>query len=336
MNLSDCSSCQICFLPYNGRARLPKVLCCGHTICLSCLNNLPKWQNRQKCPICKEVMPPNPSFPTNHIALKLSGVVGKNREIMCQYQNREIMCQYHPNYQADIFCLSDQERVCICCKVYGDHTDHNLVHIGELKLNLEKNIADTQKNLGKFQNSLIELCEFSQGMKIQLIQSSGSQYDQLINSIQELKTKTAQMIEKEFERALESLKTNETYQRPLKALDLFEEEVAELRKQSPDEFVTSAFAFIAQISERFPPGDCSELQQNQKKSERFFKQILKTLDEQTKNKIDQLTNDFNEFKDSLSSFHLSNLQEYSLIVINDPNPALNPQPIEEEESLALF
>lgn len=182
--------------------------------------------------------------------------------------------------------------------------DHDLAHIGELKLNLEKNIADTQKSLSKFQKSLTEFCELNQGMKRKLIQSSESQYDQLINYIQGLKTKVTKKISKTFDRALENMKSHEIYQKPLNTLNIFEKEVAKIRNKGADEFVTSAFAFIAQISERFPGGDCSELQQNQKKSENFFSQILKTLDEQTKSTIDSLTNNLKELKGSLSEFNL--------------------------------
>ena len=267
------------------------------TVCLACLNKLPKFQNRIKCPTCRDLMPPNQSFPTNYIALKLTTGEAENK-------SREIMCQHHPDYKADHFCLLDKQRVCLYCKVYGDHRDHDLVHVEELKLNLEKSIADTQKDLGKFQNSFTEFSDFYQGIKRKLIQSSESKYDQLIDFLQYLKSEATKKIGKTFNRALENMKSHETYQRPLKGLEVFEKEVAELRRKSPDEFVTSAFTFIAQISERFPGGDCTELKQNQKKSDDFLNQILNTLDEQTQKIISILTKNFEEFKDFLSEFNL--------------------------------
>ena len=42
--------CSVCFEGYNNGQHLPLTMRCGHTLCLSCMNQL----RERKCPNCKE------------------------------------------------------------------------------------------------------------------------------------------------------------------------------------------------------------------------------------------------------------------------------------------
>ncbi|XP_052124748.1 uncharacterized protein LOC113209648 [Frankliniella occidentalis] len=58
--------CDVCFERFDGADRLPKVLPCGHTVCLQCLRRLPH------CPTCRRDFNKPPEGPvTNFLALNL-------------------------------------------------------------------------------------------------------------------------------------------------------------------------------------------------------------------------------------------------------------------------
>jgi hypothetical protein len=42
--------CNVCFEGYNNGQRLPLTMMCGHTLCLSCMNQL----HQMRCPSCRE------------------------------------------------------------------------------------------------------------------------------------------------------------------------------------------------------------------------------------------------------------------------------------------
>uniref|UniRef100_A0A0K0DET3 RING-type domain-containing protein n=1 Tax=Angiostrongylus cantonensis TaxID=6313 RepID=A0A0K0DET3_ANGCA len=55
--LVDLHACGICFQPYNDSERLPKVLSCGHTNCLACLNSWVKHGSSvfPVCAVCRKI-----------------------------------------------------------------------------------------------------------------------------------------------------------------------------------------------------------------------------------------------------------------------------------------
>ncbi|KAK3931565.1 E3 ubiquitin-protein ligase TRIM32 [Frankliniella fusca] len=55
--------CSLCLEDYNEEERVPKVLPCGHTVCLQCLRRL------QQCPMCRRVFTGSPAEQPNHFCL---------------------------------------------------------------------------------------------------------------------------------------------------------------------------------------------------------------------------------------------------------------------------
>ena len=53
--------CIVCFKPYDAAARLPKLMRCGHTFCVSCLSLHASRSplGSMKCPLCQR---PHPEF----------------------------------------------------------------------------------------------------------------------------------------------------------------------------------------------------------------------------------------------------------------------------------
>ncbi|XP_033105117.1 tripartite motif-containing protein 2-like [Anneissia japonica] len=60
-SLSKLLECPLCFEEYHLNTKLPKMLPCQHTLCLSCLMRVTKKDQRIKCPVCRAShrAPPN-------------------------------------------------------------------------------------------------------------------------------------------------------------------------------------------------------------------------------------------------------------------------------------
>ncbi|KAE8714333.1 Preprotein translocase SecA family protein [Hibiscus syriacus] len=57
--------CPVCLQPYDGECTIPRVLACGHTVCESCLVNLPKkLPGAIRCPACTVLVKYPPEGPT--------------------------------------------------------------------------------------------------------------------------------------------------------------------------------------------------------------------------------------------------------------------------------
>ncbi|XP_026290757.1 RING finger protein 225-like [Frankliniella occidentalis] len=61
----ECYICDICIEQFDLGERLPKVLACGHTLCLSCVRRLPD----RRCPTCRREFDSPPEALPNTFAL---------------------------------------------------------------------------------------------------------------------------------------------------------------------------------------------------------------------------------------------------------------------------
>ncbi|KAG4210847.1 hypothetical protein ERO13_A02G071600v2 [Gossypium hirsutum] len=65
MESQDLPECPVCLQPYDGACTIPRVLACGHTVCESCLLNLPKkLPGAIRCPACTVLVKYPPEGPT--------------------------------------------------------------------------------------------------------------------------------------------------------------------------------------------------------------------------------------------------------------------------------
>ncbi|PPD97617.1 hypothetical protein GOBAR_DD05351 [Gossypium barbadense] len=65
MESQDLPECPVCLQPYDGECTIPRVLACGHTVCESCLLNLPKkLPGAIRCPACTVLVKYPPEGPT--------------------------------------------------------------------------------------------------------------------------------------------------------------------------------------------------------------------------------------------------------------------------------
>ena len=115
-------TCGTCLSVYNNEERTPKLLCCSHTVCLSCLEHIVAAQDENsssfRCPICRENVPiPRGgvnSFPPSFIVNQLLDLMGRQR--------RDIVPKCSRHSQTELmFCETCDVVFCIDC-TDGSHS----------------------------------------------------------------------------------------------------------------------------------------------------------------------------------------------------------------------
>ena len=123
-NYVNISCCQhftepfyLCEGKYDGSGKTPKLLCCSHTVCLECLQQISNDENLEdkylNCPICRERI----LIPTQGVsAIPPAFLVNQLLELM-RKQKRELVsrCNSHPDQEL-AYCETCDEVFCASCK----------------------------------------------------------------------------------------------------------------------------------------------------------------------------------------------------------------------------
>lgn len=103
---------------------LPVLLQCGHNICKVCLHKFWEWKGGRECPVCGA--PSTPERPPINLALKIAA-----DEYQEQRSSRsQEVCHLH-NEKLKIFCMNDEEPICLVCQVSKQHKIHECCPILE-------------------------------------------------------------------------------------------------------------------------------------------------------------------------------------------------------------
>ena len=89
--MSKVTECSICFERYNAKNKIPKVLHCGHTFCLECLNKMKiKSKNILECPICrkKESFENTDDLSTNRVIYDLLYNPTQEEDLIIEEKNK--------------------------------------------------------------------------------------------------------------------------------------------------------------------------------------------------------------------------------------------------------
>ena len=132
----DSASCAVCLDEFTEEGDgCPKLLPCSHTLCESCLQQIPEVQpDHIRCPECRAWHRlPDQGFPTNRYVLdilvlmeKLS--VEKDKSLL---STQTVLCETHQKPCA-MFCLKREcwELLCPRCPIQH-HQEHNIVSLTE-------------------------------------------------------------------------------------------------------------------------------------------------------------------------------------------------------------
>lgn len=70
--MDDALSCPVCLVPFDEGAHVPKLLRCGHTFCVTCVDKLRSTApGPMNCPTCRQPTPPSSNLATNYVVLGL-------------------------------------------------------------------------------------------------------------------------------------------------------------------------------------------------------------------------------------------------------------------------
>ncbi|KAI4878802.1 hypothetical protein NFI96_009238 [Prochilodus magdalenae] len=128
--------------------RDPVVLLCSHSVCRSCLQTFWKSKGSRECPVCRKEFR-RAKLPRN---LVLKNVCEAFLESRSQESSArpKLLCSLH-NEELKLFCLDDQEPLCVVCHLSTMHKNHRCCPVDEaaydLKNKLRTGLEPLQKNL---------------------------------------------------------------------------------------------------------------------------------------------------------------------------------------------
>uniref|UniRef100_A0AAY5EJQ3 Tripartite motif-containing protein 35-like n=1 Tax=Electrophorus electricus TaxID=8005 RepID=A0AAY5EJQ3_ELEEL len=127
-------SCPVCCDIF----RDPVLLSCSHSVCRTCLQQFWETKGSQECPVCRRRS--SKSDPPCNRALKNlceAFLESRSQRASAEF---EVLCSLH-NEKLKLFCLEDQQPVCVVCNLSKAHKNHNCCPIDEankLKTSLER------------------------------------------------------------------------------------------------------------------------------------------------------------------------------------------------------
>ncbi|KAG7331556.1 hypothetical protein KOW79_005525 [Hemibagrus wyckioides] len=161
-------SCPVCCEIFKD----PVVLHCSHSVCKVCLHQFWKTKGSRECPICRR----KSSMESPPISLVLKNLC----ETFLQERNQssssgsETVCSLHSE-KLKLFCLDDQQPVCVVCRDSRKHTDHKFCPIDEAatdcKEELKTALKPLQEKLKIFKDCKLNSNQTAEHIKIQAQQT---------------------------------------------------------------------------------------------------------------------------------------------------------------------
>jgi len=276
---SDLCLCPICCFEYNDSKQLPKIFPCGHTICSHCIDNISNAQNGLKCPVCCKAIPLNMAISTNYVLLSLIEEIKSNRRLMCRY---------HTEHKADHVCLQDKCRVCLYCKVYGEHKDHTCVTMKDFQDGIEMKKKDVENVLEGLKKSSFGVLEFYNQEKNKLIKNIEVNFNKMIHLINQIKIETIGKVQKNFDKAVKNTDHYKAYEEVWRKIILLEHKSSIKLDESSDESILTAFSFLNENLESFFQANGICIENNKSVSTKFFNQTSSILEELQKDILKRL------------------------------------------------
>ncbi|KAL6470190.1 hypothetical protein MHYP_G00213090 [Metynnis hypsauchen] len=177
-------SCPVCYEIFID----PVILSCSHSVCKTCLQQFWNTKGSEECPVCRRSS--SKSDPPCNLALKnLCEAFVKSRH----QRASEVLCGLH-NEELKLFCLDDQQPVCVVCQASKKHSNHTCSPVDEAVHDFKKNL---QTNLESAQNNL------------KLLKEAKDAFEKTAAHIKTQTQSTEEQIKEEFEKLHQFLKDEE-------------------------------------------------------------------------------------------------------------------------------
>ncbi|MCI4378142.1 hypothetical protein PGIGA_G00212420 [Pangasianodon gigas] len=232
-------SCPVCCEIFKD----PVVLRCSHSVCKVCLQQF--WENKasRECPVCRRKS--SMEKPPINLALKNLCETFLQERSQRSSSASETVCSLHSE-KLKLFCLDDQELVCVVCQTSRKHTNHKFCPIVEAltdcKEELKTSLKTLQEKLNIFKDCKLNWSQTAEHIKIQV-------------------QNTERQIKEEFEKLHQFLRDEETAR--IAALREEEEQKSQMMKEKIEKLsrdISSLSDTIRAIEEEMRAIDVSFLQ----------------------------------------------------------------------------
>ncbi|XP_016295585.1 tripartite motif-containing protein 35-like isoform X1 [Sinocyclocheilus anshuiensis] len=122
----------------------PVVLSCSHSFCEDCVQRF--WENKsvQECPVCRRRS--SKEHPPVNLALKNLCETYQQKQSRKSFFGGESVCGLHKE-KLKLFCLDDQEPVCLVCRDSRKHTNHRFCPVDEAVMDNKEILKDALEHL---------------------------------------------------------------------------------------------------------------------------------------------------------------------------------------------
>ncbi|XP_078497593.1 E3 ubiquitin-protein ligase TRIM11-like [Lissotriton helveticus] len=195
-DLKQEATCSICL----GYFTDPVSAECGHAFCFSCITRCGEGvQNHFPCPQCRAVYETKTLRPNRHLANMVE--IAKHLQVPSATPHGINRCRKHEE-KWKLFCVDDQEPICVVCSMSGDHKTHKMLPILEAAQEYKEKCQRYRVCLKEKWEYVLELHCKEETKVTQLEAKLKSQKAQVINEFEKLQ----RFLEREKSRRLSNLK----------------------------------------------------------------------------------------------------------------------------------
>ncbi|XP_055037216.2 E3 ubiquitin-protein ligase TRIM39 isoform X1 [Misgurnus anguillicaudatus] len=228
-------SCPVCCDIFTN----PVLLSCSHSICKDCIQRFWESKGFQECPVCRRRS--SKDEPPINLALKnLCETFLQERS-----QRSSSVCHLH-NEKLKLFCLDDQQPVCLVCRDSRTHNNHKFCPVDEAVID----------NKEKLKTALKPLQE-----KLRIFEKNKQNLDETAEHIKIQAERTEKQIHEEFEKLHQLLHDEESVR--ITALREEEEQKSQMMKEKIEKMsseISSLSHTIRVIEKQMTAEDVSFLQ----------------------------------------------------------------------------
>ncbi|KAA0719684.1 E3 ubiquitin-protein ligase TRIM39 [Triplophysa tibetana] len=227
-------SCPVCCEIFKD----PVVLSCSHSFCKDCIQRYWRSKGAQECPVCRRISTVDP--PLNLVLKNLCESFLQERS-----ERSSSVCHLH-NEKLKLFCLDDQQPVCVVCRDSRTHNNHKFCPVDEA----------VDENKEKLRRALKPLQE-----KLRIFEKLKQNCDKTAEHIKIQSRRTETQIHKEFEELHQLLHDEESAR--IRALREEEEQKSQMMKEKIEKInrdISSLSHTIRGVEEQMTAEDVSFLQ----------------------------------------------------------------------------
>uniref|UniRef100_A0A8C9R7L2 Nuclear factor 7, brain-like n=1 Tax=Scleropages formosus TaxID=113540 RepID=A0A8C9R7L2_SCLFO len=158
----------------------PVVLRCSHSFCRSCVQQYWEHRSSRECPLCRRRSSTGDPPPSLVLKNVVEMYLKKKSEARCSVHGEKLL----------LFCVKDQEPICLVCQTSRKHKNHQLCPVQEAAADMKTELKPIEEKLKKF----------SEAKKL---------YEETMKHIKNQAQHTEKLIKEEFEKLHQFLRDDE-------------------------------------------------------------------------------------------------------------------------------